>query len=271
MTDQQIISLTAEALSYFQARARRDTRITMMDAEDLSMYVADVLTSGRDKITNPEHYARRLIHRTFVRHVSRHQPTAHPDGLEESGEVVEVGPWHWRLADEDALRLDAALLALRQAPALTRVAVEARLENVPYSEIAALLGSTEVAARNRVCKFYRMTREDYMKRTARYHAYKREVTKHTKASVERNGWANKPEWIDADHIVPKAFGFKHGIPAERIGSAENLQLMERNRNIEKGQSLTHEGRCLLRRWGYTDLADAMEMKADQLDEMRRVA
>lgn len=97
-------------------------------------------------------------------------------------------------------------------------------------------------------------------RAKRYDAYRRKVASHTRESVKALGWEGKASWIDADHTVSKSFGFKHGIDPAFIGSKENLQLMERNKNIEKGQGLTAEGCQLLRKWGYTDLADAWEMR-----------
>jgi len=63
-----------------------------------------------------------------------------------------------------------------------------------------------------------------------------------------------------DHVVPIAFGFKHDIDAELIGSRSNLQLMKLNENISKGQLITDRAIELLREWELDDLADAQLLR-----------
>lgn len=61
---------------------------------------------------------------------------------------------------------------------------------------------------------------------------------------------NGEEWT-LDHIVPISYGQRKGIPAELIGSAENLQWLVKNDNIQKGQRLyLPTQRLLLKKWGY---------------------
>lgn len=108
-------------------------------------------------------------------------------------------------------------------------------------------------------------------RKKRRDAYLKDVSEHTQASIEKK-WPNGvPGGKTVDHTISKAWGFDHEVEASVIGHMDNLQPMDWNKNIEKGRTLTPEGIQILRDHGYTDMADAMEMKADQLEEMRRAA
>lgn len=97
-------------------------------------------------------------------------------------------------------------------------------------------------------------------RSKRYASYKYQVHTVTIAqNPTRAGYTR-------DHILPVSFGFKHGIPAALMGSPENIQYMELNENIQKGQRITPKGIALLRKWGeqlpyLLDLAEAEEIKA----------
>ena len=98
-----------------------------------------------------------------------------------------------------------------------------------------------------------------MTRSARYRSYRYCVAVATAK--------NRPLPVDGhtlDHIVPVSFGFKHDIPTQLIGSRENLQFVPYNDNIQKGQRITTEAIALLREWGYSDLADAVEYKLKQV-------
>lgn len=53
-----------------------------------------------------------------------------------------------------------------------------------------------------------------------------------------------------DHIVPREYGFKNNIPVELIASKENLQILTRQDNIDKGDKITTKAKELLQKWGF---------------------
>ena len=53
-----------------------------------------------------------------------------------------------------------------------------------------------------------------------------------------------------DHIVPVSWGYKLGIPPEKISSIENLQVISREANSIKGNKITPEGEAVLKAWKY---------------------
>lgn len=102
-----------------------------------------------------------------------------------------------------------------------------------------------------------------MKRTDRRKAYMKRVADLTRETIEQAEQVRVDPGagiLDYDHIVSKQFGFKWGIAEERIASRENLQIMGRNANIEKGTTLTERGAENLRKWGHADLAEFYEWR-----------
>lgn len=93
-----------------------------------------------------------------------------------------------------------------------------------------------------------------MSARTRYAAYRRRVQELTAATGihERKGAGT------VDHIVPIRRAFNWDIPAELIGSPENLQVLPHQSNLKKGQSIDDKGCALLRKWGYEHRADAVE-------------
>lgn len=110
-----------------------------------------------------------------------------------------------------------------------------------------------------------------MKRTTRYEEYRKEVMAHTAQSREELGWEVLPEYTDVDHIIPIAYGFKKKILPEHIGHKDNLQIMRRNPNIEKGQSITPRGIEKLIHFGYDELAEWESFRIAQRASTRRAA
>jgi hypothetical protein len=53
---------------------------------------------------------------------------------------------------------------------------------------------------------------------------------------------------DLDHIVPISYGFKNKIPAELIGSIENLRIIPHKENFEKNAKLTADSLDVINRW-----------------------
>lgn len=53
-----------------------------------------------------------------------------------------------------------------------------------------------------------------------------------------------------DHIVAISVGKKYGIPEEKIGSIQNLQMMHWKDNYQKGNTITPKAKRLLIEWGY---------------------
>lgn len=67
-----------------------------------------------------------------------------------------------------------------------------------------------------------------------------------KWDLSKRGFDN----MQVDHIVPKGFGYKYGIPVELISSSENLQYISKEENMEKGGKIIKKARALLVKWGY---------------------
>lgn len=80
-------------------------------------------------------------------------------------------------------------------------------------------------------------------RALRYAKYRNEVRKHTEQNRPVRSYG-----MTLDHVVSVAYGFTHDIPAERIGSAENLIMLPFQENIQKGQTITAAARAILDRW-----------------------
>lgn len=53
-----------------------------------------------------------------------------------------------------------------------------------------------------------------------------------------------------DHIVPISVGFKLGIPADLIGSVDNLRIVSKEENLSKGSKMTAEAFKLLSLWSF---------------------
>lgn len=87
-------------------------------------------------------------------------------------------------------------------------------------------------------------------RSKRYHAYRSQVRRLT----ERHRPV-MPYGFTVDHIVPVSFGFNHDIPADRIGSRENLQAVPFQENLSKGATITDAACSLLHRWGFGHVAE----------------
>jgi hypothetical protein len=87
-------------------------------------------------------------------------------------------------------------------------------------------------------------------RSKRYHAYRYRVRHLTD---QHRG--PMPYGYTVDHIVPVSFGFNHDIPAELIGSRENLHVVPFQDNLAKGAALTDASCALLHRWGFGHVAD----------------
>jgi hypothetical protein len=84
-------------------------------------------------------------------------------------------------------------------------------------------------------------------RSARYGRYRREVTRLTdEHSPPRPG-------LTRQHHVPISRGFAWDIPAELIGSRDNVAYWPLQRNVAQGTTLDETGRALLVRWGYDHL------------------
>jgi hypothetical protein len=64
--------------------------------------------------------------------------------------------------------------------------------------------------------------------------------------IELRGWKGK----HVEHIVPISYGERHNIPAELIGSLDNIVMMDRSDNMKKGCKLTEASKELLKLWGY---------------------
>lgn len=64
--------------------------------------------------------------------------------------------------------------------------------------------------------------------------------------IELRGWKGK----HVEHIVPISYGEKHNIPAELIGSLDNIVMVDRSDNMKKGRKLTEASKELLKIWGY---------------------
>jgi 5-methylcytosine-specific restriction endonuclease McrA len=64
--------------------------------------------------------------------------------------------------------------------------------------------------------------------------------------IELRAWKGK----HVEHIVPISYGEKHNIPAELIGSLENLVMLDRKENMKKGKALSAQSKELLKTWGY---------------------
>lgn len=69
---------------------------------------------------------------------------------------------------------------------------------------------------------------------------------HMIEGIEERSWKGK----HIEHIVPVSYGEKHNIPAELIGSLENLTMLDRHENMRKGRNLSASSRELLKKWGY---------------------
>lgn len=97
-----------------------------------------------------------------------------------------------------------------------------------------------------------------MKRATRYRDYRKEVSR-----ITRENLPPKQDWHDTlDHIVPISKAFQWGIPPELVGSRENLVWISWNANIGKGTRITPRAIKLIRKWGYTDLAESLELKRE---------
>ena len=82
-----------------------------------------------------------------------------------------------------------------------------------------------------------------MTRSQRYRAYRREVARLTdEHSPPRAG-------LTRQHHVPVGRGFAWGIPAELVGSPENVTYWPLQDNINQGTRIGPEGEELLRAWG----------------------
>lgn len=53
---------------------------------------------------------------------------------------------------------------------------------------------------------------------------------------------------DIDHIVPISYGYKNNIPAELIGSLENLRMLPNKENLLKNINITEESEEMLLLW-----------------------
>lgn len=85
------------------------------------------------------------------------------------------------------------------------------------------------------------------KRSARYHRYRRAVSRATKqADIGPPPYGMKDPTVD--HVIPISEGFKRDIPASKIGSAENLQWLERQDNLAKGRRITEQALELIEQW-----------------------
>ena len=94
-----------------------------------------------------------------------------------------------------------------------------------------------------------------MSRTKRYHSYRRQVqvvTNRNKPAV--------PYGHTLDHIVPVSVGFNRDIPAELIGSAENLEPVPFQENLQKGARVGPKACDLLRRWGFDHVSETYEAR-----------
>lgn len=69
------------------------------------------------------------------------------------------------------------------------------------------------------------------------------------------------EGMQIDHIVPKSFGFKYGIPVELISCRSNLQFITKEENEKKGNRLNQKARHLLATWGYDFLLEREDVIA----------
>lgn len=58
-----------------------------------------------------------------------------------------------------------------------------------------------------------------------------------------------------DHVVPIDFGFKHKISPDVLARPENLLWLEKQENLEKGNTLTEEGKKLLKYWYNNAIVD----------------
>lgn len=93
------------------------------------------------------------------------------------------------------------------------------------------------------------------RRAQRYAEYRALVTKLTNEhGLRRAGFT-------IDHIVPISVGMNQGIPAELIGSRENLRLLTLEENVDKGARMTEESLVILRGWGYEHIAEKFESRA----------
>lgn len=78
--------------------------------------------------------------------------------------------------------------------------------------------------------------------------YKRvwEITETNVPSLPNSGNRGKDHHVD--HIVPISFGLRYGILPELIGSADNLRIVSREKNITKGDTLTAEAKAKIMEW-----------------------
>ena len=53
---------------------------------------------------------------------------------------------------------------------------------------------------------------------------------------------------DIDHIVPISYGYRNNIPAELIGSLENLRMLPNKENLLKNFNITDESKKILLLW-----------------------
>jgi|LakMenE18May11ns_1017448.scaffolds.fasta_scaffold9907503_2 hypothetical protein len=60
-----------------------------------------------------------------------------------------------------------------------------------------------------------------------------------------------------DHIVPIDFGFKHKILPDVLARPENLSWIEKQENLEKGNTLTEEGKRILKEWYDNSIIDSL--------------
>lgn len=51
--------------------------------------------------------------------------------------------------------------------------------------------------------------------------------------------------VNLDHVIPIIYGFKNGIPAEKLADLRNLRVVSARSNLRKKQKLTEEARRLL--------------------------
>lgn len=92
------------------------------------------------------------------------------------------------------------------------------------------------------------------KRTDRKKEWKRQQSAHlqnTLAIMFASGLV-VPPGHEIDHIVPKEWCFNHGISAQRCASRENIQVVTRKYNMEKGTRLFPESLELIDKWEKED-------------------
>lgn len=62
--------------------------------------------------------------------------------------------------------------------------------------------------------------------------------------IEKRGFKK----YDIDHIVPISYGYKNRIPAELIGSIENLRIISNKENLIKNNKITEDAIKILDIW-----------------------